>query len=191
MSRRPLASRAVAAALLAGLPILTGCAAGQQATTQTERTVAEGGNINLGYIQVRNAILEPPTGSSHAAGSNVPLSVSLVNSSDNADALTAVSAAGAASSVEVTSTPPQGAASGSATPAPEATTAASTTLPLDLPAHQAVQLQTTSGGAYLELRGLTRKLSEAQYVTVTFTFRTAGQTTLQVPVSTGEYTAEQ
>lgn len=191
MSRRPLASCAVAAALLVGLPLLGGCAAGKEATTQTERTISEGANSNLGYLQVRNAYLAPPTGGSHAAGSTVPMSVSLVNSGDNADALTAVTAAGSASSVTLTATPPAGAASGSATPAPDATTAAAPTLPLDLPAHTNVQLQTTSGGTYLQLSGLTRKILEAQYVTVTLTFRVAGETTLQVPVSTGEYTAEQ
>lgn len=85
MSRR----RFLAAAMIAVLPLASGCASGQEAATITKPSIAEGDGANLGDIQVRNAHIAPPldpTGR-YRQGESVSLYVTIVNRGVEDDAL--------------------------------------------------------------------------------------------------------
>ncbi len=84
-----MSRRLLAAALIATLPLASGCASGLESATVTKPSIAEGDGANLGDIQIRNAHLAPPldpTGR-YRQGEAVPLYVTIVNRGAENDAL--------------------------------------------------------------------------------------------------------
>jgi len=160
VSTRPAPARRPAvptAALLAGLAavMLTGCAVGQQAQTYQEKAVADATNNSVGAISVRNlAIAGPSEGTVLKAGSDAPMSVSLINSSTDPDELL-LARTPAASSVDIVGP-------GTTVPVPG--------------------LQAASPAYSLVLRGLTQDLPTGTYVSLTLSFARNGTKELLVPV---------
>lgn len=182
-------ARVAAAGAVAGLLLLTGCGAGQVASTTSQVAAVNGGQGRSSQVEVRDVVMAyPPTdNATWPAGSDVPLSLTVVNSADSDDDLVRVSTP-AASSVEVTGTTriptrsavvaleggqgsPQGADPNAAGTAPGTALFAGT-------------LQVT-------LQGLTRPVTSGLTVPVTFTFSQAGDITVPVPIAAAEYERSQ
>jgi copper(I)-binding protein len=156
---------ALAPALVLGLALaLTGCGANFEAQTYATRTVADGTNVAVGAIAIRNVTIAPPeSGDMHDAGEDVEVFLTLTNDGPDDDQL-----------VEVTS---------SAARSVEVLEEGSETDELELP-----RLGTTGNRASLRLVGLTEDLRPGRYVELTLRFASNGEVTVQVPVATtGEY----
>lgn len=149
-----------AAALVAGLlPVaLTACGASRDAQTYQERNGADNSDAALGALALRNVAVEAPRGLSHAAGSDVEVTLTVTNADDQPDTLLEVTTP-AAARVEVL-------AQGS--PAT-----------LRVPA-----LGSTGNAVTLRLVGLTSELRQGEYVPMTFRFARSGSLELAVPVAT-------
>lgn len=175
-----MSRRRVAAALLVA-PVLVGCAAGRDAQTIKTQTVSDAAGTDLAQLQVRNVYLAAPETSRYGNGSDVPLYLTVANSGGGSDSLTSVSSDDA-TSVEVRQSDlGGGGAAPSATPSGGSPTlAGGTSLPLAVPGGSALRLSADS--THLVLVGLKRELGPGQSVSVTFSFASAGSTTLIVPV---------
>ncbi|MGI8681609.1 MAG: copper chaperone PCu(A)C [Mycobacteriales bacterium] len=188
MSRR---RRAVA--MLLAAPLLVGCAAGRGAQTIMTQTVSDSAGADVGQLQVRNVAVAAPASSGYDKGGEAPLYLTVANSGDSADQLTSVTS-DAASSVAVATGPPSAAstsasagASSSSSPTGSASPTAGTGFPLGVPAGSALRFGPDS--THLVLQGVTRGLRSGESVQVTFTFASAGSTTLTVPVALSEDSA--
>lgn len=86
--------RAVAGALaaVAGVLLLTGCAAGQHAATAQQTPVVDGVGASAGAVAVQAAaVTAPSSGTNYAAGSDAPLQLVLLNNGTADDTLVSVS----------------------------------------------------------------------------------------------------
>lgn len=157
-------SRRAAAALVLSAAVLSGCGVGLHAQTYKETGRSDGTSVDLDSLVIRNLHIEAPaSGSTIPAGSDAVLTGSLVNHGQQADTLTSVTS-DAATTVSLTET--------SASAAPTG------------------QVAIPAGGAATEwkatLSGLTKDLRAGEYVSVTLSFTNGGQSTLKVPVQTGD-----
>lgn len=154
---RPTRSRAArtAAAAACGLLVLTGCGTGLRAQTYQERTIAEATNDAIGTIAVRNlAVLAPQEGTVHPVGSDVGVTVTMVNRGAQPDVLVSATTP-VAQSVDVVGPTPR----------------------LEVP-----RLGTTRSEYRLLLRDLTRELQTSEWIDLTLTFERNGSKTILTPV---------
>lgn len=153
---RRLAATGLVALSLA--TVLTGCGAGLQSQTYQTRTAADGSNVNLGTLAVRNVSVLPPSGGrTFSAGQDARGVLAVANSGDQPDRLLEASTP-AADEVVLT----QGGKPGG----------------IDVPA-----AGSTAQAAGFILRGLTAPLGTGEYVTMTFRFERSGSIEVLVPVA--------
>jgi hypothetical protein len=187
------ALRAALVALSAAV-LTAACAAGQQAQTGREKPTIDGTEGSVGNIKLVNVSLHTPTGTSYAAGANVPMTVYIANSGASDDTLTDVTSTEFPGGWQVVSTSSLtgDASTPAASPSPSSSGAASGGASLPIAAGSAVGLgisglNTGDGKSKqtLVLEGLAKQgapLTPGMAVKITFTFANAGQTTLTVPV---------
>lgn len=201
MSAKPSTVRRIGVGLvLAGAALVSSaCAAGQHAATSNAQATQDGVNGDIGKIALRAVALEAPAGApAYNAGADVALKIVIINNSGALDSLIGIQTAAAkswevftslgdaqvvldanaaaASSSAAPSTSPSSASSSSAAALPTGSTS------VDIPPGESVGYGTPTNKGAILLEGLTSVLYPAQTVPVTFTFKTAGSVTLQVPV---------
>lgn len=155
---------------------LSACGSTRQPQTYKTRNLGDAANANLGALGLRAvSLLPPPDGESYRAGSDATLVFTIANQGGTADELVAVRTTAARAVVLGASAPTALGSTDPATPAPRAKAAAILTLPAYGVANNATAL----------LSGLTGPLRAGNYVTVTFVFRDAGSTDVDVPVEVG------
>lgn len=178
-------ARLAAAAAAAGLLLLTGCGAGQVASTTSQVAAVNGGAAGASQVELRDVVMVyPPTeNATWPAGADVPLSMTIANGSDAEDTLVRVSTP-AASNVEVSGTtriPSRSAvvALGSDAESPQgADPSAAGTAP---------GTALFAGTLEITLQGLTEPITSGLTAPVTFTFSGAGDITVPVPIAAAEY----
>lgn len=155
MNTRPVSVRS--GAVLAALALLSACGSGQRAQTYQEKSVADATNDAIGALAVRNlAVVAPREGIRHPAGSDVSMTLTLVNEGGEPDVLLEASTP-AAQQVEVVG-------------------------PTD---ELRVDRLATADAAYrLVLRDLTEELLTGEYIPLTLSFERNGAKELLVPVQT-------
>ena len=146
---------ALSGLLLAAALVLTGCASGQVSQTADQVSGVDGGSGNAGVIGVRNVLLATPDQGSYPAGANVPVLLWVTNTGLQADTLASASTA-AAGSVAI---------AGTATVQGQSR--------LEIGAATPVKVTLT---------GLTNALSFGTSVPITFSFKSAGDVTVNVPI---------
>jgi hypothetical protein len=166
---------------LAAVLLTASCAAGQHAPTSDVVPAIDGTHGKVGSMLLDGVALHTPSASSYPAGSNVQLSITLVNNGKAADTL-----------VNVTSTAFTGWGVVDNADVASATSASDADTGLTIDAGSAQRLSLAANGASadasprtLVLMGLTKGASPlfpGTTVDLTFRFATAGTTTLQVPV---------
>jgi copper(I)-binding protein len=145
------------------IPAIAGCEAGNDAPTLEFHSASAGAQTVFNGIKITNAfVLGAPAGSTLPSGSSASMFVSLYNGGDNSDTLVSATAPGAAGNISLSS----------------GTVA--------LPANSA-PVNLTGPEPQVVLENLTKPLQSGSTVPVTFTFRHAGQVTLQVPVEAQSY----
>jgi copper(I)-binding protein len=195
---------------MAGVLLVTGCAAGQNAQTVEQTPSIDGVQAEAGNIAIRAAgIAAPESGSSYAKGSDAPLRMVIINRGTAADKLVSVTStvAGGARFSAGSSASPVASGSGQASssaadssavsaspsasssvPAASASgsatgsSSASQNTPIDLAGRQSVQIGIGTGGPSVTLTGLTADLFPAQPVPVTLTFASGASVTVIVAV---------
>ena len=102
MSRNSRRAVAIVAGLFAVAPLVSACASGSHPQSALPTQLAEGVNVSVNGVDVRNAfVLGPLPGQRLTAGSSAPLYAWFVNKGTGTDRLIAVEAAGVARSVEI------------------------------------------------------------------------------------------
>ncbi|MBV8931350.1 MAG: hypothetical protein JOZ47_22385 [Kutzneria sp.] len=174
---------------------VAGCSAGQITQTDDQVAAVNGASGTSGPISVRDVRLAFPTadGQYYSRGADVPLIVTIVNSGQTTDTLSGVSSP-AFRSATITGTteivgqnavsPASAAPAPTSTSSPTATGSATATV---TPSSQTTVTRSTSalpfGQIRIVLTGLTlERLAPGQTVEVRFTFGTAGDITLRVPI---------
>lgn len=145
----------LAGLFLAAAMTVTGCAAGQISQTADQVSSVDGGVGNVGAIGIRNALLATPAAGSYPKGADAPLLLWLTNSGLTSDTLSSVSST-AATSVEI---------GGKAVLQPQSGMEIDTSTPVTL-----------------TIKGLTDGMVFGKSIPVTFSFATAGQVTVNVPI---------
>lgn len=161
MSRRP----ATVVAILISAAVLSGCGTGLQAQNYKPYTPVEGVNVNVGGstgMAIRNLHVEAPAeGSEFEAGATAYVTGGLINAADRDDALVgAFSAASQGGGILLDGKPVE-----------------------ELPIRAGAAAPFTWA---LQLEGLTKALSGAEYIDVTLVFRNAGRVTVTIPVFVGD-----
>jgi hypothetical protein len=138
-------------------------------------------------MRLEGVAIHTPEKGSYPAAADVPMSIYLANTGDNADELTNVTSPAFPGGWDVVSTPSLGSSA-----APASGGATSSGSPQRIAPGDAVGLglqdlspNGTGSASTLVLKGLAAKnapLYPGMAVKITFTFRDAGQTTLTVPV---------
>lgn len=161
MSRRPVTVALVSTAVLTAT-LLSGCGTGLQNQTYQETGRQDTTHADAGTLAIRNVFIEPPaSGNALPKGGTAVLHGDFVNKSDTEDALVGVRTdIAAAAELQLDGQP----ATSIVIPARGVSDAKATVL----------------------LKDLTRDVKVGEYVTVTFTFKRAGATELQVPVHAGD-----
>jgi copper(I)-binding protein len=167
---RALRAAAMGALLLSPVA-LSACSAGQVTQTNTQEQNV-GNEADAGPLNLRALELPYPTGGSYPSGSDARLLGAVVSTADSDDTLVGISG-DAFTDVEVVD--PNAAA--------PADGAAPAGISLPVPANGTLFLGTGQGPT-VTLVGLADQLGVGQYVDVTFSFKNAGDVTVQVPVGT-------
>lgn len=161
LARRPSGRPSLAAAPALGLAAavavvaLTGCGVGQKAQVYRERTTEDSTNTAVGAIAVRNLAINAPTdGLVLLRGTDAPMTVTFVNVGSEDDTLVSASTP-AATSVDIVGP--------------------TSTVPIP-------RLSQAPSSYDLVLRGLTRDLPAASYITLTLDFQRNGTKQVLVPV---------
>ncbi|WP_157162943.1 hypothetical protein [Actinoalloteichus spitiensis] len=176
--------------------LLTGCSAGQITQTSSQVPVIAGADADAGTIAVRDAKLTFPTEQdppAYPAGSDAPVSVTIVNRGTDADTLLSVTSPSAESvTVEGDTTLPAGtklvatglgAESELAVPGAGEPEAGELTQPApETDAAQSGQDAADIGVFSLTLVGLHNEVHPGVNVELVFEFENAGPLSLQVPV---------
>lgn len=144
------------AAVALGMGSLAGCAAGQISQTVDQVPNTDSASGEVGEIGVRDAIIATPDGPNYPAGSDAPITLWLTNSGGEPDTLTGITTS--AGSVAI---------SGDATVRPRS------------------RLQIGGEGSALSatITALADDLNYGFSVPVTFTFATAGELSLNLPIA--------
>ena len=158
---RPLRPARWAAAVLAPVLLLSGCAAGQEAETAEETPDVAGTDGSVGAVSLDDVFLDSED--TVEAGAAVPLRGVLTNDAEQADRLVGVSTP-AASAVQLLDESGQVSSDG-----------------IELPAGG--QVEAVSGAVRMQLEEVTAPIATTDTVRVTFTFATAGEVQLDVPVA--------
>jgi copper(I)-binding protein len=166
---------------LAAVLLSASCAAGQHAQTLDVVPAIDGTYGKVGGMTLDGVAIPAPSESSYAAGANVPLALTLVNSSNSADTL-----------VNVTGSDFTGWGVVDNADAASVTASSGADTGLTVAPHSAQRLSLVTQGASsdasprtLVLMGLSDKaapLYPGSSVDLTFRFANAGTTTLHVPV---------
>jgi copper(I)-binding protein len=173
---------------------IAGCGAGQITQTDTQQPAVNGAYAQAGRVLIRDAALQfPQSGQqAYAAGSNAPLSLVIVNQEPTDDELVSVSsplASGAqiegskvivAGSYLVVGGQEGGAGAETSAAQPSSATAAAA-------ASGGVKTPEKMGHATVVLQGLRTNVWAGMTVPVTFTFRNAGQVTVELPIAAPAY----
>lgn len=161
-------SRLVMAVGLTLFPLVTACAAGQNAVTRQEHSVHDGADADLGDLRVRNAHAAYPAGGTYAAGGSVPIYLTVVNIGTTPDSLIGVAS-------------PSGPVVlvGSGTPSPAPSSAGPPVVPLTAIPLPAGERTTVS----LLVAGISSDLRAGAVFDLTMQFDTAGSVTVGVAVS--------
>ena len=146
---------AAAAALTASL-LMSGCAAGQISQTADEVAAIDGANGGVGQIAVRNVELVGTDSGGYAKGADASLKMMISNEGLSADTLADVSSP-AASSVAIAG-------------------------PAAVPAQSLVSVGGRSK-VTVTLKGLTDAIPYGHSVPVTFSFKSSGPITVNVPIA--------
>jgi periplasmic copper chaperone A len=141
---------------LAAALTVSGCAAGKVSQTADQVSSVDGGVGNVGSIGIRNALLATPAAGSYPKGADAPVLLWLTNSGLSSDTLSSVSST-AATSVEI---------GGKAVLQPQSGMEIGTGTPVTL-----------------TIKGLTDGMVFGKSIPVTFSFATAGQVTVNVPIA--------
>jgi copper(I)-binding protein len=157
-----------AAAGAAGVLALAGCDAGNDAETVQETPDVAGVDGTVGRVSLDDVFLDAED--TIAAGAAVPLRGVLTNDAEEADRLVGVTTP-AAQSVQLLD------ASGQVSPDG-----------IELPA--AGQVEAVTDTVRMQLEGVTAPIAPTDTVRVTFTFETAGEVALDVPVAPGPGTVD-
>lgn len=209
MSRIPRARR-TGATLFAGVAIgamaLTGCGAGQVASTADQVAATDGTNTNYGSILVRNALIaypadtEPTSDAVYTAGSDAPLEMVIVNELTEADRLVSVTSEFASSVTITGSTEIPGGRSlvvgsdegvggtggangnvggtgGDIAPGSSGSTTSTPPVPTTAPAADGTSEPTS---AQMVLTGLTSDIRAGEAYPVVFTFERAGEVRVDI-----------
>jgi copper(I)-binding protein len=141
--------------------LLGGCAAGQEAETAEETPDVAGTDGSVGAVSLDDVFLDAED--TVEAGAAVPLRGVLTNDAEQADRLVGVSTP-AASAVQLLDESGQVSSDG-----------------IELPAGG--QVEAVSGAVRMQLEEVTAPIATTDTVRVTFTFATAGEVQLDVPVA--------
>ncbi|MGY1641746.1 copper chaperone PCu(A)C [Geodermatophilus sp. SYSU D00703] len=160
---RPARRVAAVAAGVAGVLVLAGCDAGNDAETIQETPDAAGVDGTVGAVSVDDVFLDAED--TVEAGASVALRGVFTNDAEEADRLVGVSTP-AAESVALLDESGQVSADG-----------------IELPAGG--QVDAVTGAVRVQLEGVTGPIAPTDTVRVTFTFETAGDVGLDVPVAPG------
>ena len=147
----------------AGLLVLGGCAAGQEAETAEETPDVAGVDGTVGSVSLDDVFLDAED--TVEAGASVPLRGVLTNDAEQADRLVGVSTP-VAESVQLLDESGAPSADG-----------------IELPAGG--QVEAVSGAVRMQLEGVTAPIATTDTVRVTFAFDRAGEVALDVPVAPG------
>lgn len=155
-----LFSPLVLATAAVAVTLVTGCSAGQVAQTANQVPTVDGSAADVGDIALRDITLEYPEDGVYEAGDDARVVFVAVNQNAlEPDRLLSVSSESFAGSTE----------------------GADSDLPVELPASSDVGFR--EDGPVVELTGLDDLLRPSVSVPVTFTFETAGEVTVMVPVA--------
>lgn len=182
-----MSRRRRAAAVMLAVPLLAACAAGRDAQTIRSDTVSDAAGTDVGQLQLRNVYLAAPETSVYGKGGNARMYLTVASRSDAPDTLTSVTSDAAASVIVMQSGTTGNGGAPSASPSggdSGPTFVGGSGFPLTVPGGSALALGPDS--THLVLQGLNRQLLPGQSVQVTFTFASAGSTTLTVPVELRE-----
>jgi periplasmic copper chaperone A len=146
-----------------GLLVLAGCDAGQEAETAQETPDVAGVDGTVGEVSLDDVFLDAED--TVEAGGSVPLRGVLTNDAEQADRLVGVSTP-AAESVQLLDE-----------------NGGPSTDGIEVPAGG--QVEAVSGAVRMQLEGVTAPIAPTDTVSVTFTFATAGEVALDVPVTAG------
>jgi copper(I)-binding protein len=152
-----------AALAAAGVLALAGCDAGNDAETLQETPDVAGVDGTVGQVSLDDVFLDAED--TVAAGASVPLRGVLTNDAQAADRLVGV-ATPAAQSVQLLDESGQGSSAG-----------------IELPAGG--QVEAVTDAVRMQLEGVTESIAPTDTVRITFTFETAGEVALDVPVAPG------
>ncbi len=189
--------RILLAGAMIGALALTGCGAGQVASTAGQVANAPGANITVSTIAVRDAVIvfgeSVEGGAVYASGGSAPLRMTIVNEGAEEDRLVAASSP-LAQSVEVTGEAviPAGRSLVVEGEAVEAAPSTSAAPPTTTPAPAA---PTTSAapaeGVGIVLTGLREDVRAGISYPVVLTFEKAGEVTVEIPVDTTDEPREE
>lgn len=161
---------------LAGLFLVSSCAAGQIAATANEKATLDGVDRHLGDIGLLGLSLgAPPKGPSYAPGSNIPINMVLVNSGHSPDTLVGVTSTAATGWGKY----PRATAKVVLTPTGKAPSTGGTSVSI------AAGSRVASGPTskyQLVLTHTTRRLWPGTIVNVVFRFQNAGTINVPVPI---------
>lgn len=167
-----------ALALVASAVAVTGCSAGQITQTATQIAAVNGESAEAGPLRISNATLAYPEGGYWAAGSDVPLTMSISNNGGKDDVLQLVSTT---ASKEPTIEGDKVVVSRRTLTVGELTPVPSTGEP------DAAADDGDVGKASIVLTGITTNLYPGMVVRLTLTFRDAGTVKLRVPIAAPDH----
>jgi hypothetical protein len=196
--------------LLLGPVTLSACSSGQVNQTALQVRDKVGATAQIGKLTLRGVTLAYPRTGSYARGAEAVLNAAIVNASAQADTLVSIKGrdfqgvrvtgtgsqvsaplGGTSAPAGTTTAASAGAASTTtASPTPSGAAATAATLPpqapssdanIQIPGNTAVLLG--QNAPHVSLVGLTRPLTAAEAVPMTFTFRDAGSVTMNVIVA--------
>ncbi|MGY1707210.1 hypothetical protein ACI79C_21830 [Geodermatophilus sp. SYSU D00697] len=184
---------------------LSACSAGQVSQTATQNRDKVGPEAQSGDITLRQVLLGYPTEGRYSAGDDAPLSLAIVNGSNEADTLVGIEGDAFSGVVVSGQTTPSPAVPGSPSAAPttggtpaapsdpaaaptsaaptSAAPSASTRVDIPIPARSTVFVG-EDGGLTVDLADLSEELTAGQSIELTLTFQNAGEIPVQASVAT-------
>lgn len=162
---RPALRRATTAVAAGSVALaLTACGAGFQPLTYEERNSADATELSIGELEIRELAVEAPEEFAHDAGETLEVSMAVINTTAEEDALV------------------------------EVTTDAAASVELLEEGREVDELVVPAQGALMDgtvsLVDTTRELRAGEYIELTLRFEGNGSETLMVPVRTPEGTPE-
>ncbi len=182
---RALRAATVGVLLLAPIT-LSACGSGQVNQTTTQVRDKTGPAAQVGDLSLRQVELAYPVGGKYQQGDDAQLQMSIANSGSEDDALVGIRGDGFSGIMVTGSGTPTATSSGassSATPTTAEPTDSSGNRALDIPIPAGQSVFLGENSPTVTLANLSHALTPAQDLKLTFTFRKAGDVTLNVTVS--------